>query len=243
MTSLQLTTRIQYTFCTTQEKYANLLTLNVKAGVNPHAVNVVATLVVKISKNRSLIKIVVGTDDPNNSARGGGGDPLNPDPQRTNELQNEQFRINMRCVGIRWKESGIIQIFNVEAVTGTPGIFRIYVAALTCAKIPIVSFQIGERVLLYPLQTCTCEEGKVTKFADEVLSAMIEVSKRDLFHAVQVLSTLKFPSGVELFDESQLCINRFTVARKYRSCRNASSNVLRSKKNSIQGKRSHGEYI
>lgn len=211
--SLQLVTRIQYTFQVTNKKLSKLLTLNVKAKNNPHAVNIVAmfSVVTCESSKKVLVKIVVGTDDPNNSKRGGAGDPLNPDLQRTNKLQNKQFRINMRQLGIKYTENEVIQIFNVESVTGTPGIFRIYYSALTCANIPILAFYIGERALLFPLENCTCvqSDGQIlTKFNDEVLSAFIQVSREQLKAAIKVLRRLKFPtSATSTFDETQLCIN------------------------------------
>ena len=180
---------------------------------NPHRVNVVAILTVKLdsgktksSKKKSIVKIVVGTDDPNNQIRGGGGPPTNLDPQRTNELQNRQFRKNLRELGISYQEDGVIQIFNVETVTGTPGIYRLYISALVCAKIDIISFYSGERALLFPLQTCKCHSKK-TKYDDEVISAFIQVSSRQLSAAKNIFARFNLGNEKTPLDENQLCIN------------------------------------
>lgn len=205
--SLDFTTRTQYTFRATDRQIAELLTLNVKSENNPHRVNVVTMSSTKCSakSKKSLVKIIVGTDDPHNPARGGGGDPEAPDPERTNELQNKQFRQNMREIGICYTATEVIQIFNVEPITGTPGIFRIYVASLFCAGITLIAFYQGERVLLFPLQTCECPLRP--KFDDEVLSAFIEVPEKQLAAAVRVLANLKLATPEAPFDENQLCIN------------------------------------
>lgn len=191
--SIELVVRRQYCFRAGSRKLAELLTLNVSNGVV--VVNVVA-VVVAPDKN---VTIVVGTDDPHSLQRGGAGDPLNPDVNRTNERQNQQFQCNMYSLGIRWCEQNVIQILNVQTVTGTPGIYRIYVAALICAGIKVRQLYLGEPALTLPLVSCTGS----SQFVSGINTAFIIVDPGDLQHAICVLSRLNltFP-----FDESQLCI-------------------------------------
>ena len=170
------------------------------------------TVVKNKSGDKNLAKSVVGTDDPNNQARGGGdnaaGDGL--DPQWTNKLQNKQFRQNMRELGIHYHKDKVIQIFNVESVTGTPGIYRLYYSSMVCAGIEIIAFYSGERALLFPLQTCVCAapDGTTrTKFDDEVISAFIQVPKKQLAAAKKILANIKLATPTAPFDENQLCIN------------------------------------
>jgi hypothetical protein len=203
--SLELVTRTQYTFEASQYKLSKLLTLNVKAENNPHEVNIVGLSVVcGHHKNKKYkIHIVVGTDDPNTSSRGGAGDPANPDPQRTNDLQNAQFRTNMRLLKISFRSSTIIQILHVEGNTGTPGIYRVYFSALTCAKIPVNAFFQGEPALVAGLIVCNCADSTIG-FESEVVSDFILVPSKYLQRAIQVLNNLTF-------QESQLCINANNV--------------------------------
>jgi hypothetical protein len=198
--SLELTQRTQYTFKVDDCKIARLLTLNVKP--DRTIVNVVGITIIAYGKKK-LVKIVVGTDDPNNSKRGGAGDPTNPDPSRTNELQNKQFRRNMKTLGIKWTKDTVIQIFSVQNMTGTPGVYRIFYSALVCADINILAFYLGEPALKFPLVTCTCENGD-TNFESEVISVFIQVAKCQLKKAKRVLLSI---------DETKLCVNTHNVLK------------------------------
>jgi hypothetical protein len=151
-----------------------------------------------------LARFVVGTDAPNDPSRGGaGGDPAHPDPQRTNVLQNQQFQRNLRELGIPYTVNTVIQLFNVESATGTPGMYRIFYSALVCAGVSVRAFYSGEYALAPDPATCVCSDG-VTQFQSEVVSAFILVPRAQLECALAVVR------GVNLtppFDESQLCIN------------------------------------
>jgi hypothetical protein len=220
--SFEIAVRSEYEFLATDSKIARLLTLNVAPFSSPHTVNVVAIAgtqlpkqvlrllrqvpCIDIKKWRRLrtMRIVVGTDAPNDPRRGGAGPPDAPDPQRTNALQNAQFRKNMRRLGISYSVRRVIQIFNVENATGTPGIYRIFYSALVCARISVRAFYNGEYALgPDPTVTCLCTDG-VTQFESEVVSAFIAVPPSQLDRAVAVLSALVITTP---FNESQLCIN------------------------------------
>ena len=223
METLDIAVRSQYTFTTDNRAIACLLTRNVKLVDNPHVVNIVSILSVKINETNNLVKIVVGTDDPNNPARGGGGDSVNPDPLRTNELQNKQFRANMRYLGIEFTEEPIIQIFNVEDITGTPGIYRVYYSSLVCAEVNIIAFYGGEAALSDPLVTCGCDDN-TTQYKCEVISCFIEVDNID--KALEVLRALNLSIP---FDETQVCINAVNVDCKCTRCRATRCKVMESK--------------
>jgi len=203
---LELAVRLQYSFKTNTETLSKLLTLNVKRNNNPHSVNIVAINAIK-HKKHLLVDIIVGTDDPNNPARGGAGDPLNPDPQRSNELQNQQFIKNLEELKINYKKNPVIQIFNDEAITGTPGAYRIGLTALNCAHIGVRSSCFGEPALLFPLVTYEASDGS-TGFKSHADSVFFRVSPKKTDKAVFVLKSLdlSFP-----FNEEQLCINRDNI--------------------------------
>lgn len=213
--SLNFVVRTQYTFSVSERKLALLLNLNVVPLNNPHRVNVVALTIIKTSKRQAkpLIIMVVGTDDPNDIALGGAGDPTNPDPLRSNNLQNQQFVRNLKTLNVRFKSHPVIQIFNVEAATGTPGIYRLYVSSLVCAHIPIISFYTGERRLLRPLIIATFPDGTQV-FNQEVISAFIQVPKRKLCKATAVLGNLQLTTP---FIESSICINTNTVQNLFQA--------------------------
>ncbi|AYV80448.1 MAG: putative ORFan [Harvfovirus sp.] len=207
MIAYQVVTRSQYTFFASEKQIACLLTLNVKTNDNPHEVNIVGISIIKISKNKNLVKVVVGTDNPNNSAAGGAGDPADPDPLRTNSLQNEQFRKNMKQYGIKYSKEKVLQILNVEASTGTPGIYRIFISALVCCGIDIDAFYLGEDALDIPLVRCKCAD-RTFEYKANVVSAFIQVPRKQISQAVAILKNI---NTAVPFDESQLCINADNV--------------------------------
>lgn len=209
MSHFEVVSRSQYTFYATDKQVACLLTANVKKD-NPTIVNVVAVSSMKIKKNKNLVKIIVGTDNPNDPRTGGAGDPTNPDPLRTNKLQNKQFQKNLKKYEIDYTKDEVIQILNVEKITGTPGIYRIFLASLVCEGISIDAFYIGEYALTIPLVTCGCSDN-TTQFKSEIVSAIIQVPQRKLEKAINILT------GIDLtapFDEDQLCINAINVEEK-----------------------------
>lgn len=199
--AFELATRRQFTFKATNEQLAKLLTLNVMT--NALRVNVVGfTFSSAFCCSRYLVKIVVGTDDPNNSARGGAGDPNNPDPERTNAHQNRQFAKNLQRLHIPYTTQTVIQVLDMAALAGTPGIFRLFLSALVCANIHIRAFYFGEPALVFPLVPCTCADGS-SNLASEVLSSFIEVSPSRVGKALQILSAF----NLSTFTEASLCIN------------------------------------
>lgn len=215
-TSLDLVVRALYTFKADDETISCLLTRNVKTEDNPHVVNVVAILSVKIREEINLVKIIVGTVDPNSQTRGGGGqieDPLILDPQRTNELQNKQFRANMRFLNIKFTEEPVIQIFNVETITGISGSTRVFYSSLTCANISIIAYLLGEPRLTET--SCTCDDG-TTLFKTQIISAFVQVSPNNTARAVNILRNLDMSIP---FDEQQLCINADNVDRVCKRCK------------------------
>jgi hypothetical protein len=206
--SLEVVTRQQYTFAADLSQIAALFTLNVKALNNPHEVNIVGvTFIPQNKKSRQmLVKIVVGTDDPNDSSRGGAGNPAAPNPLRTNDLQNAQFQQNLQCLGIKYKIDQVIQIMHVENQTGTPGLYRIYLSALFCAGIFIVAFYQGEPALVAGLVSCTCSDGS-TSFDAETVSCFLQVPACDFIRAINILTALVLP-----LNESLLCVNANNIS-------------------------------
>lgn len=207
----EVTTRTQYTMEVDSETFAQLLTLSVKKKANPNSVNVVGYINVKVETGSSnLVKIVVGTDDPNDSVRGGAGDPFEPDFQRTNRLQNQQFRENMRKLNIEFTEQQVIQIFNIAEVTGTAGALRIPLTILQCADIDINASYLGEPALISPVTECECDcDSKI--FKSNAVNTFIEVDTDDLEEAIDILRNVDI-SGA--FDETQLCFNRNNIVKK-----------------------------
>lgn len=191
---VELAVRKSYAFTAPQEKILNLLTLNV-AGITK--INVVALSVFSLGEV-DFVKIVVGTVDPNNPNRGGGGDM----GQFTNEDQNKLFMEYLRILDIKYNISNVIQIFNVESIPGTPGIYRIYLSALNQQGIKILSMFTGEWAL---------KEGETRVTRCEVVSAFIEVQERDLVKSVKILQSLDMTLP---FNESQLDLNIYTILMK-----------------------------
>lgn len=226
--ALQVVTRTQYSFVANNKKISCLLTLNVKAIDNPSPVNIVGIVILgqnkkSHAKNTQLtrVNIVVGTDDPENIARGGAGDPY--EPLRSNELQNKQFVRNMKTLGISFTTHPVIQISNIENATGTPGIYRIFWAALTCANIPITLFYSGEPSLTFPLLTCQC--GTESHHENGVISTFVQVPDRYVKRAVVILKGLNLAP----LDETTLCINRLNVGNVCSTCQHKQRNMTKSR--------------
>jgi hypothetical protein len=166
----------------------------------------------KRSKSLLLTKIVVGTDDPNNITLGGAGNPLSPDPLRSNERQNQQFRQNLQDLRIPYTEQQVIQIFNAAQTTGVPGIFRVFVSALECADIQLIAFYSGEETLVYPLVPLTGPGVPLGLYLNQGISTFIEVPPTQLADAIKTLSSLPLVATTGApFDEDLLCINANNV--------------------------------
>lgn len=214
MSSFITATRNQYTYFATDTQTVCLTTLNVKTLNNPNLVNIVAICSIKIKDDLNIVKIIVGTDNPNEISSGGGGDPLNPNPLRTNELQNIQFQKNLQQLNIDYTIEEVIQIFNIENVPGTPGIFRMILAALDCASIRANAFYQGEWAIEIPIVNCGCDDSTM-QFKSYVISAFVEVPAIQLDKALNVIGSI---DRTEPFNESQLCINADNVEVKCISC-------------------------
>ena len=223
-----LVTRTQYTFNATDEQIACLLTMNVKANNNPSIVNVVGLFTLRTQQYENIVKIVVGTDNPNTSSAGGGGDPLNPDPLRTNDLQNKQFVKNLKSLKIEYTTQNVIQILNVDTIIGTAGIYRIFITALSCVCIPIYAFYSGESIIQLPLVTCNCDDN-TTVYKKSAVCVFIEVPINMVGKAINVIQNINTNTP---FNENQLCINRINVENKcVRKCNNKCNNKCDNKCN------------
>ena len=220
MITAEVKTREQYTFQASASRLACILTQNVAAGskvlvnvvafsITPAAAGTIAATgdssssskdELSIStKNRKkqleyLVKIVVGTDDPNTTDRGGG--------PATNQQQNARFRDILTSFKISFKVSTVVQLFNLEALTGTAGAYRVFLVALLCAGIAVRASYQGEPArLLAPPPLPACQTGVVT--------AIFEVPKQQAAKALEVLRALDLR-----FPEAQLCLNTRNVGEK-----------------------------
>jgi hypothetical protein len=178
--SQEIVTRTQYTFRASNRKIARLTELNIET--TPY-VNIVA-----MNITGDCVKIVVGTTNPNNLTEGGAGDPADPNPKQSNELQNKQFRKNLRKLNIKYSTQEIIQILRDTSVVipGTPGIYRIYLNALYDANIPFISFYSGDIGFNDPLVKCKCRD-KTSGFKARILTIFIEVPENKIRKAIKVL--------------------------------------------------------
>ena len=149
------------------------------------------------------VKMIVGTDDPATVARGGG--------PATNEQQNHRFRQILRQLGIKYQESPIIQLFNLEAVTGVAGSLRVFLTALTCAHVPVLSSYQGEPAkLLKPPPAPACQTLVISTFF-EVAPALVD-------KALRTLRRLDLSNP-----EAKLCLTSENVAVKCRCRKNIDS--------------------
>jgi hypothetical protein len=170
--SYKVITRKQFTFIVSDKNLACILTANIKKTADSVIVNVVGLFIQKIESGDNFVTITVGPADPNA--------PSNP----TYEEQLQQFRENLDSLKIKYHEGQVLQIFNIEAVTGTPGTIRIPIVALICAGIPIRNSYIGE-----PVPT-------------NVISLFIEVPKRYIVGALGIIRNINVKNP-----EKDLCIN------------------------------------
>lgn len=190
MTSYFAVTRNQFTFSVNDATLRCILTRAVAPPLGGIAVNVVAIMQVKIpggSPTCNLVKIVVGTDNPNDPTLGGDtsvGDVLGHNPQ-----QNDRFRQILQTLGVIYSEQEVTQVFNVEPTTGTPGRYRRIFSLITCAGISPVASYIGE-----PEDT-------------QVVSLIIEPPAGQAIVTTNLInSTSENP-----FNEAALCVNTSNV--------------------------------
>lgn len=124
----------------------------------------------------------------------------NPDPcfKCDNKKQEKQFRKNLEKLDICYKEKQILQVVSTAGASGTPGATRVYITALTCENIKIKSIYYGELVEF------RCESS---------LSNFIEVSKCQFNQAKCILKNLCVDKK-----EKELCVNKFNVEKKCKSC-------------------------
>jgi len=186
--------RKQWTFETDQITLEQLLTKNVQNSSN--AVNIVGISISPRGNCKLLVKIVVGTDDPTNPADGGGS------ATRTNKFQNDQMKAHLDLYGIKYTSQKVIQIFNIEAASGTPGAYRVVLGALVCQKIEIISSYFGEPALINPTVTCTI--GTTTLVDTYVQNTFFEVRSDQVAQAKSIID--KFNTGATEV-EAELCIN------------------------------------
>jgi hypothetical protein len=188
--SYEVATRNQFTFLVDDARL-NLLLTAVVATTNTINVNIVGISVTADANENLFVKIIVGTDDPQRTDRGGGSTIA------TNDAQNAVFRGILCQLHINFSEQLIIQVFNLQAAAGTPGAYRILTAALFCNNIKLIGSYFGEPALTPDLS------------ASEVQSTFFEVPYCQVAYAVQTLIRIN-PTAP--FNEAQLCINRNNVS-------------------------------
>jgi len=185
--------RNQFIFSTSAKKLAKILTQLV-SNCDPLNVNTVARCINNLQDDLLLVVMVVGTDDPTTTTRGGAGTP-----PHTNEEQNERFREILKCNKVIFRENSVIQITNLEIVTGTPGVYRIAYVALFCGDIKILRSYDGEPV------------------TGEIISTFFQVPEDQVLEAVNILENFDLSNPKVI--EKQLCINRFNVPDCPKCCK------------------------
>ncbi len=154
-----------------------------------------------------VTRMIVGTTNPNNSAGGGAGDPTSPDPRRTNALQNQQFRENLRQLNIEFTEQPVVHVINTAGDPGTPGIIRVFTSALECNSIPLLALYQSEGAFAIPLDTLVSTTTGQTRFADTGTGFIFEVPADQVVKANKILEDIVFST----LSESSLCINADNV--------------------------------
>ena len=147
---------------------------------------------------------------PSNPQRGGAGDPMSPNLNRTNSLQNKRFIKMLKKMKIKFSKQNVLQILNVSVTGGIPGLFRIPYVLLYCNNVNINSSYIGEPALKFPLIKCHCDDTS-SQLKSDVISIFFEVPEKDITKAINVLTTIRLDRP---FDEQQLCINRNNISKK-----------------------------
>ncbi len=208
--SYEVTNRKQYTFMIHNKDLACLLTAIVSPLPGDVNVNIVAYSILAISTckckvKHSLVKIVVGTDDPNNALRG--GDTSTKKLIGDNKVQNKIFRQTLNQMEIKFTVQTVVQVFNSEATTGTSGAFRILYTALICGGINILAVYTGEPALTPDLQ----DRGILTTF--------FEMPKEQICTALHILQNFDTSDP-----DGNLCINVNNVREKCPKLKNKECN-------------------
>lgn len=188
--SLEVIVRDMYRFNTSQEKLARLVTRNVKEGI-PSRVNVPALRVRLLDKKeRDIVNVhmLIGPDDPATIVRGGAGPPDNPNPLETMELQRRQFLKNLDVLDIKATHYPVIQVINIERVTGIPGVLGQMYTSLIQAGIEIWAVYPAEPAIQAPLEQCDCAGEQV--YRNGVVSMVFEVNPKQISLAQKTLNSL-----------------------------------------------------
>ena len=168
--SYKVITRKQFTFTTNDKNLSCLLTANIIQTNDSVLVNIVGMFIQRVECGNIFVTITVGPSDPNAMY------------DQSYESQLTQFRQNLHSLSIKYHESQILQIFNIEVVNGTPGAFRIPIIALTCAGVPIRNSYIGEPI------------------PNDIMSIFIEVPRRYIIKALEIIRNINVANP-------DLCIN------------------------------------
>lgn len=223
----EVTTRKQYTFNATDKTLALLFNEIIRP--NTTQVNIVGLFITKVNNKKcNLVKIIVGTTDPNNPSRGGAGYPLSPDPTRSNKLQNKRFVEVLKEMKIKFSKQTVVQIVDQNVNAGVPGIYRIAYTTLYCNDIKIIASYGGENAFKFPLVICQCNDGSTTLEKGSI-SLFFEVREKDIENAVNALRKIQLTTP---FDESQLCINRNNIESKIKGFRAKKCDLCDSESNS-----------
>lgn len=132
--------------------------------------------------------MLIGPDDPATIVRGGAGPPDNPDPMGTMELQRRQFVANLDALGIEAIHYPVIQVINIEEVTGVPGVLGQMYTSLVKAGVEIWAVYAAEPAIKAPLEQCDCDGELVYK--NGVVSLVFEVNPKQIRLAQQTLNSL-----------------------------------------------------
>lgn len=153
-----------------------------------------------------LVKIVIGTVDPDNVASGGAGTPDNLNTRMTNTVQNESFVAILKSLSIDYEITKAIQIMNFGvSSTAVPGLIYTFYNTLYCGGVNVLSQFMSRPYYLSPPQVCECNPSG---FATNVSTYIFEVAAKDAAKAAALATNADGNSKT-------LCINKFNVGGTY----------------------------
>ena len=164
--SYSLAVRIQFTFEISNKMLACLLTRNAKFNIDTVGISVIEPQGRFCDK---LVNIVVGTVNPSDS---------------DNERQIHCFRENLCHLCIKFKETCIIQVFNIETVTPSAGAYRIPFVNLICCGIDVIASYLGKPI------------------PGQIVSTFFQVPQSQLQKAINIINGINTNAP-----DCNLCIN------------------------------------
>jgi hypothetical protein len=207
---MDIAVREQFSFRASALKLSCLLTQSVATAAKVR-VNVVAiTLAPVAGKARGAdnhrpefdVRMVVGTNDASSTIRGGG--------PWSNDDQNTQFRDILSALDVAYRITSVVQVVNPEALSPTPGIYRVLLVSLACSGVSVLGSYFGEPILS---QTATAQSRQQAlsnpRCAPGLATMFFEVVEHELGSACDVLRNIRLDDA-----DAQLCLNRHNARDK-----------------------------